>query len=112
MMIKCLERATVFSNDSSFLVKLNILHDRIGLNAEDTDFQLSSQDSIPCESRCGDFCRQTIGLKITSVLDLIKRLATNTVLLHFADPSRAMIIEPEPQPEVEDVTMLVMPMIY
>lgn len=109
---KCLERAKVFSNDSSFLVKLDIQHDRIGLNAEDMDFQLFSQDSIPCESRCGNFSRQTIGLKITSVLDLIKRLATNTILLNFADPSRAMIIEPEPQPEVEDVTMLIMPMIY
>lgn len=111
-LIKCLERAKVFSNDSSWLVKLDILYDRIDLNAEDTDFQLSSQDSIPCESRCGNFSRQVIGLKITSVLDLIKRLATNNVLLHFANPSRAMIIEPEPQPEVEDVTMLIMPMIY
>jgi DNA polymerase III sliding clamp (beta) subunit (PCNA family) len=102
----------VFSNDSSFLVKLDIQHDRIGLNAEDTDFQLSSQDSIPCESRCGNFSRQVIVLKITSVLDLIKRLATNNVLLHFADPSRAIIIEPEPQPEVEDITILIMPMMY
>lgn len=110
LMIKCLERASVFCNTSSKMVKFDIGNDRISFISENADFETSSEESIPCESRSEEFDGQIFGFQVTSVSSLVKRLATKSILIRFSDPSSAIIIEPEPQPEVENVTMLLMPM--
>ena len=52
-----------------------------------------------------------IGVKGTSLSDILNNLASDEVELQLADPSRPCLIIPCTQPENEDVLMLIMPML-
>lgn len=110
-LINSLERAKCFSNESHLMAKLNIGNGSIGISTKDTDFELSCDESIPCEIHENKGLPMTIGVKTTSMIELFKRINTSTILIKFQDSSRAIIVEPEPQSEVEDLTLLLMPML-
>ena len=109
-LINSLERAKCLSNESHLMAKLNIGNDTIGIIAENIDLELFCDESIPCEIHENMGLPMTIGVKTTGMIDLLKRITTSTILIKLQDPSRAIIVEPEPQPDVEDVTLLFMPM--
>lgn len=107
-----IERAKCFSNESDLMVKLRIGNGMIIFNSNDKDFQLQCDESIPCEILEGKNLPMTIALKSSHVIDLIKHISTGNILIKFQDPQRAIIMEPDPQPDVENITLLQMPMFY
>ena len=78
------------------------------LESKDIDFSMEAQEAIACQYE-GEYMR--IGLKDESTLQILKNLKSETVIFQLTDPSRAVIILPEPQPESEEITMLSMPML-
>lgn len=110
-LVRLMRRAIVFANDSSMHVKMTVYKDNIKIESSDEDFEIYCEDCISCEAK-GNTSRlpMSIGLKIPSVIELMGKLNTSTILLKLLDSSRAALIEPEPQPEVEHITMLLMPM--
>lgn len=110
-LINSLERAKVFSNVSNLMVKLRIGDGKINISTDDKDFELHCDETIPCEIHENKGLPLTIGVKSTGMLDLIRRIGTSTILIKLQDSSRAIIMEPEPQPDVEDITLLNMPML-
>lgn len=109
-LINSLERAKVFSNVSNLMVKLRIGDGKIDISTDDKDFELHCDETIPCEIHENKGLPLAIGVKSTGMLDLIRRIGTSTILMKLQDSSRAIIMEPEPQPDVEDITLLLMPM--
>lgn len=107
-LIKTLNRAVLFTND---MVRLRLEDGRMVVTCNDSDYQLDCNERIAAEVVEGALMGLPFGLKAKSLLQILHRLQSGSVLIRVADPTRAVILEPEPQPDVEQITMLMMPML-
>ncbi len=103
-----LRRVSVFSNQASNLVKLELKGNQITVSAQDIDFSISAYERLNCQYE-GD--EMEIGFKSTFLIEILSNLSTTDVFLELSDPTRAGLILPaESENENEDVLMLLMPM--
>ena len=80
----------------------------IHLTAQDLDFSVSAQESIPCEYE-GD--NISIGFKSTFLIEILSNIDTQNVLLELADSTRAGVFKPVyDEAPSSDTLMLLMPM--
>ena len=107
VMLSALRRVSVFSSQSSSLIKLKLTENKIEISAQDIDFSTSAIESISCQY---SGTPMSIGFKGTFLIDILNNLASQEVVLELADPSRAGLIVPAESEEAEDVLMLLMPM--
>ena len=108
---KSLDRLVLFANDSNKLVRMTISSDRLRLNASDNDFELEGNELLPCESNLDEPVTMKIGMRATTLSKTLKTMSTQKVAIHIQDSSRAVIINPQPQPDNEELTYLIMPML-
>src|SRR5690554_475462 len=102
------KRVSVFSNQASNLIKLNITGDTMVISAQDIDFSISAVERLKCEYN-GDEIE--IGFKSTFLLEILANISASDVRMEMSDPSRAGLLLPaETDEEAEDVLMLLMPM--
>lgn len=102
-----LRRVSVFSNQASNLVKLQLKEDQMLVSAQDIDFSTSAEENISC-AYSGD--AMGIGFKSTFLIEILNNISSQEVTIELSDPSRAGLIFPlENQPD-EDLLMLLMPM--
>ena len=106
-LLNALKRVSVFSNQSSSLIKLHLEDNLLTVSAPDIDFSTSAEERIPCEYN-GD--ELSIGFKATYLIDILGNISSTDVILQLADPSRAGLILPLENQENEDLLMLLMPM--
>lgn len=106
-LLNALKRVSVFSNQSSSLIKLHLEDNLLTVSAQDIDFSTSAEERIPCEYN-GD--ELSIGFKATYLIDILGNISSMDVILQLADPSRAGLILPLENQENEDLLMLLMPM--
>ena len=106
-LLNALKRVSVFSNQSSSLIKLHLEDNLLTVSAQDIDFSTSAEERIPCEYN-GD--ELSIGFKHTHLIDILGNISSTDVILQLADPSRAGLILPLENQENEDLLMLLMPM--
>lgn len=105
--LNALKRVSVFSNQSSSLVKLQLSEDKIVVTAQDIDFLTSAEEIIPCNYQ-GNV--MNIGFKSDFLIDILNNIPSPDVRLELSDPSRAGIILPDVKEENEDMLTLLMPM--
>lgn len=109
-LVRSIDRLTLFANCSSLLGVFRVTASRLEMKADDTDFGLSGEEHVDCETTgCPlplSFC-----LQLPRVVSLLRRLTAGKVKMKLVDQTRPVILEPEPQPDVEEVTMLLMPML-
>ena len=102
-----LRRVSVFSSQSSNLVKLQLSNNLVVVSAQDIDYSTSAEESITCSYDGDDM---NIGFKSTFLVEVLNNIASQEVSIELSDPSRAGLILPmENQPD-EDLLMLLMPM--
>jgi DNA polymerase III subunit beta len=102
------KRVSVFSNQASNLVKLNISDNKLVISAQDIDFSISAVERLNCEY---DGEEIEIGFKSTFLLELLTNISASEVRMEMSDPSRAGLLLPvETEEEAEDILMLLMPM--
>jgi len=102
------KRVSVFSNQASNLVKLNINDNQLVVSAQDIDFSISAVERLSCEY---DGEEIEIGFKSTFLLEILANISAGDIRMEMSDPSRAGLILPaETEEEAEDVLMLLMPM--
>ena len=106
-LLNALKRVSVFSNQSSSLIKLHLKDNLLTVSAQDIDFSTSAEERISCAYE-GD--ELSIGFKATYLIDILGNLSSTDVILQLADPSRAGLIFPSENEENEDFLMLLMPM--
>ena len=106
-LLNALKRVSVFSNQSSSLIKLHLEDNLLTVSAQAIDFSTSAEERIPCEYN-GD--ELSIGFKATYLIDILGNISSTDVILQLADPSRAGLILPLENQENEDLLMLLMPM--
>jgi DNA polymerase-3 subunit beta len=103
-----LKRVSVFSNQASNLIKLQLTGNQVTVSAQDIDFSISAYERIPCQYE-GD--ELEIGFKSIFLIEILQNLQSAEVVLELSDPSRAGILLPlKKENEDEDVLMLLMPM--
>ena len=102
-----LRRVSVFSSQSSNLVKLQLSNNLVVVSAQDIDYSTSAEESITCSYDGDDM---NIGFKSTFLVEVLNNIASQEVSIELSDPSRAGLILPmENQPD-EDLLKLLMPM--
>lgn len=106
--LNSLKRVSVYSNQASNLVKLQLTGNQITVSAQDLDFSISAYERLNCQYE-GD--EMEIGFKSTFLMEILSNISSGDIFLELSDPTRAGIILPaEPENENEDVLMLLMPM--
>jgi len=107
-MYNTLKRVSVFSNQASNLVKLQLSGNQITISAQDIDFSISAYERLNCQYE-GD--EMEIGFKSVFLIEILSNLPSDEVIFELSDPSRAGIMVPsEKEIEEEDILMLLMPM--
>lgn len=116
-LVKSVDRLSLFAGATE-LLKMNIQENTLSLQTADHDFETSGNEQLPCTcSVCGCTTATTatpnlrIGMKTVTLSQTLKALSTEKVQFRFIDPSRAVLILPQPQPDNEEITMLIMPML-
>jgi DNA polymerase-3 subunit beta len=103
-----LKRVSVFSNQASNLVKLQLKGNQIVVSAQDIDFSISAYERIKCLYEGEEI---EIGFKSVFLLEILANIATQDVMIELADPTRAGLFLPAvSENDSEDLLMLLMPM--
>jgi DNA polymerase III subunit beta len=103
-----LKRVSVFSNQASNLVKLQMKGNQVIVSAQDIDFSISAYERIKCQYE-GDEIE--IGFKSVFLLEILANIASQDVMIELADPTRAGLFLPAVSDnDSEDLLMLLMPM--
>ena len=103
-----LRRVSVFSNQASNLIKLNLAGNLMTVSAQDIDFSISAYERLNCQY---DGDEMEIGFKSTFLIEILSNLSASDVIMELSDPSRAGILLPaEKENNNEEVLMLLMPM--
>lgn len=106
--VNTLRRVSVFSSQSSNLVKLDIGPNQLTVSAQDIDFSISAYEKLQCQYE-GE--GMEIGFKSVFLIELMNNLASREVVIELSDPSRAGLLLPlEKDSDDEDLLMLLMPM--
>ncbi len=102
-----LKRVSVCSNQASNLIKLELTDNSANISAQDIDFSISANESIPCQYQGEPL---SIGFKSSFLIEILQNIDSADVILEFADSTRAGVILPFDAEDDEDVLMLLMPM--
>ena len=102
------KRVSVFSNQASNLIKLNINDNQLVVSAQDIDFSISAVERLNCDYE-GDEIE--IGFKSTFLQEILTNISAGNVKVELSDPTRAGLFLPaDTDDEDEDMLMLLMPM--
>jgi DNA polymerase III subunit beta len=103
-----LKRVSVFSNQASNLVKLQLNGNQIVVSAQDIDFSISAYERIKCQYEGEEI---EIGFKSVFLVEILSNIGSQDVMIELADPTRAGLFLPAvAENESEDLLMLLMPM--
>ena len=103
-----LRRVSVFSNQASNLVKLELTGNQITISAQDIDFSISAYERLNCQY---DGDEMEIGFKCSFLIEILANISSQDVMLELSDPTRAGLVFPaDKEIEEEDLLMLLMPM--
>jgi DNA polymerase-3 subunit beta len=106
--LNTVKRVSVFSNQASNLIKLNINDNQLVVSAQDIDYSISAVERLNCEYE-GDEIE--IGFKSTFLQEILANISAGDVMVEMSDPTRAGLLLPAAaEEEDEDMLMLLMPM--
>ncbi len=106
--LNSIKRVSIFSNKTTYQVKLSIKGSGLSVSAEDVDFANEANERLTCSYDGADM---EIAFNARFLADMLSNLDTEEIMLHMSLPNRAGILTPGKQQESanEDVLMLVMP---
>lgn len=98
---------------SNGMVVLNISPEKMTISADDHNYEVGANEELPCKfsSPHLKFPELKVGLKGWIVASLLRRMTSERVCMSFVDSTHPCIMQPKPQPDVEDLTFLIMPML-
>jgi len=108
-LISSLKRLDIYANQNTHQVRFKLGGPTLQMFAEDLDFSNEANETILAEYESEE--DMEIGFNVRFMLEMLSNLTTDTVTFTFSMPSRASIILPETQDEMEDMLMLLMPML-
>ena len=104
--LSSLKRVCIFSNQTTYQVKFKITGNEIRISGEDIDFSNKAIETMKCEYSGQDI---EIGFNGKFLIEILNTLETEKIHMLFSSPSKAAIIKPNSDNEIENILMLVMP---
>ena len=105
--LNSVKRVSIFSNKTTYQIRLNIAGTALQISAEDFDYSNSAEERIDCEYQGEDI---KIGFNSRFLIEMLNGLDCNNVKLSMSLPNRAGLLTPlDNTEEGESITMLVMP---
>lgn len=102
-----IRRVSIFSNKTTYQVKLRIAGSELTLSAEDLDYSNEARERLACSYEGLDI---EIGFNSRFLVEMLQNLDTEQVRLEMSEPNRAGLIIPvDNENKDEDILMLVMP---
>ncbi len=102
-----LRRVSVFSNKSTNQVALSISGSELQLAAQDVDFSFEGNERMNCQYDGEDL---QIAFNAKFLIEMLNAADTAEIKIELSTPTKAGIIKPTEQADVEDLLMLVMPL--
>ncbi|MBR6846255.1 MAG: DNA polymerase III subunit beta [Bacteroidaceae bacterium] len=102
-----LKRVSVFCNQSSGLVKLELTQNSIRLTGQDNEYATSAEEYLTCDYNNNAI---SIGFSCQFLIEICNILDGESIILELADPSRPGVVRPAEEKEDEELLMLLMPM--
>jgi len=106
--LTALKRVSVFANQSTGLVKVEVTENQIAIYAQDIDFSTSGEEKVECQYSTTPL---EIGFKASCLIDILSNISSDHVIFQLADGSRAGVMVPEENKEKEDLLMLLVPLL-
>ena len=106
-LMSALKRVSVFCNQSSGLVKMELANNNIKLTGQDSEYATRAEEFILCEYTNTPI---SIGFSCTFLLEIAGIMDCETLKIEVADPSRPGVIRPAEENSDDEVLMLLMPM--
>tara|TARA_A100001011_G_C14321603_1_gene851022 strand:- start:8900 stop:10018 length:1119 start_codon:yes stop_codon:yes gene_type:complete len=105
--LNSVKRVSIFSNKTTYQIRLNIAGTAMKISAEDFDYSNSAEERLDCDYQGEDI---KIGFNSRFLIEMLNGLDCNKVKLSMSLPNRAGLLTPtESNEEGEEITMLVMP---
>ena len=105
--LNSVKRVSIFSNKTTYQIRLKIAGTALQISAEDFDYSNSAEQRIDCEYQGEDI---KIGFNSRFLIEMLNGLDCNNVKLSMSLPNRAGLLTPlDNTEEGESITMLVMP---
>ncbi|TDL99482.1 MAG: DNA polymerase III subunit beta [Flavobacteriaceae bacterium] len=102
-----LRRVSIFSNKSTYQVKLKITGNALVLSTEDLDFSSKAEERLSCDYSGVDM---QIGFNAKFLMEMVSHLNSEELTIEMSEPNRAGIVKPvDGLEEGEEILMLVMP---
>ncbi len=105
-LINALKRASVAANQASNLIKLQLNENEIIVSAQDLDYSISAQETVPCQYQSEPM---SIGFKSVYLIELLSNIEQSEIVIELSDARRAGVILPLENAENEELLMLLMP---
>jgi len=107
-LLNSVRRVSIFSNKTTYQVRLKITGSELNISAEDIDFSNEANERLSCQYAGEDM---EIGFNARFLVDMLSNLDSEYVNLEMSAPNRAGIILPSKNGKepAADVLMLVMP---
>ena len=101
-----LNRVAIYANKTTHQVRLKINGSELNISSEDIDFANEAHERLTCQYDGEDI---EIGFNARFLIEMLKNLSCEEVMLEMSTPNRAGLLLPQNGDENEDVLMLVMP---
>ena len=105
-LLNSLKRVCIFSNQTTYQVKFKITGNEMRISGEDVDFSNKAIETMKCEYSGQDI---EIGFNGKFLIEILNTLETEKIHMLFSSPSKAAIIKPNNDNKIENILMLVMP---
>lgn len=105
-MLNVIKRVSVFASQASQLVKLDFANNELKVSAQDIDFSISAQESLSCMYQDEPM---SIGFKALFLMEILSNMDSNEIVIELTAPYSAALILPLEPDEVEDILMLITP---
>lgn len=102
-----LKRVSVFCNQSSNLVKLELSQSSLKITGQDFEYATNAEEFLNCEYNGNPI---HIGFSCNFLIEILNILDSESVSIELADPSRPGVIRPVKDNAEDDILMLLMPM--
>lgn len=107
--ISILKRVSIYSNQASNLIRLQLRENMVVVSAQDLDYSNSAEDHLPCQY---DGPEMEIGFKSNFLIEMLNNIDTEEVQIDLSDPSKAALLFPystDDEEQTIDILMLLMP---
>jgi len=109
-LLNSVRRVSVFSNKTTHQTRMKMAGKELNISAEDLDYSNKATERLTCDYQGDDL---EIGFNSRFLSEMLNNLDSDEVSIEMSHPNRAGVLTPvDGLAEGENITMLVMPVIF